>query len=125
MTKGILISPDGSFEDVDFESLEDLQQVVGGYINIFHLSLRDKKWPFIQGANMAVDEDGYAKQLPLNVTASRLSDIGGHPEMIVGKVVITGIFDKAGQFTNVNDELSELIDALSTEEQEIENASDA
>jgi len=55
-------------------SLEELQKVVGGYIEIVYLS---------EGRLMVVNEEGWLNNLPYNPSAS---EIYGHP--IVGDVLI-------------------------------------
>lgn len=59
-------------------SLEELQKMVGGYIEVVRIAKTD------HGDHMLVNEDGRMKQLPVNVSASKLFGRG----MIVGDAVV-------------------------------------
>lgn len=76
-----LIKPDGSLEDYPpagkHYTLEELQQAVGGYIEILHVE---------KGFLMVVNEQGKLKDLPVNRLASLLY---GNPfDHVVGNALV-------------------------------------
>lgn len=79
-----VITTEGFRKDVkpsngtDF-SLEELNEIVGGYIEIVHLSSTQI---------MVVNEDGKLMDLPLNVYATMIARIAGHKDTIVGNVLV-------------------------------------
>ena len=78
--KVILLKADGTRQDLTPEKNPDLKQMqdwVGGYIEVIHVSFEGKKVP------MVVNEEGLIHRLPLNYQAGR---IAGCP--IVGDVFI-------------------------------------
>lgn len=75
---------DGIIEDVtpkngnDF-TLEEMQAMVGGYIET--LSLTDGKW-------IVVNEEGKLHNLPLNFNATKIIRDNGYNDYIVGNAII-------------------------------------
>jgi len=84
MRQAILIRPDEAPMSIEVEGLEDLQELVGGYIELV-------RGP-IPGANTFVNENGKMMALPLNREATALHAsylMGG--DAICGPAVIVGI----------------------------------
>lgn len=84
--RGLKISHDGIITIVPIESLDDMQAVVGGYIETVEL----------HQAVMCVNEEGLIMKLPVNRLASSMA---GH--LIVGNVLILGPVDEYDEFTGV------------------------
>jgi hypothetical protein len=77
----IVIHPDGKMEDVESKpSLERLQELVGGYIELLSPSLHA-----LPDRHVLVNEDGLSLSLPPNPTATRMVHC---QQMLVGPVVI-------------------------------------
>lgn len=78
---GQLIQPDGTTQEVQPQgkrlTLQDLQRLVGGYIQF--IPLTDGRW-------LAVDEDGKPKGLPVNVRVTAMAALPG--DFIVGTAVV-------------------------------------
>ncbi len=76
-----VIQPDGTTQEVHSQgkrlTLQDLQRLVGGYIQFIHLA--DGRW-------LAVDEDGKPKRLPMNVRATAMAALPG--DCIVGTALV-------------------------------------
>lgn len=75
---------DGIIEDVTPKSgsdftLEEMQAMVGGYIET--LSLTDGKW-------IVVNEEGKLNNLPLNFNATKIIRDNGYNDYIVGNALI-------------------------------------
>lgn len=71
-----LFRTDGTHEEMDLRTdLDTLQKHVGGYIEFFR---------FKDGSALVVNEEGKLIQLPVNKTATVLTQAKGQPEMIVG-----------------------------------------
>ena len=70
---------------------------------------------------MFLDEDGRLKNLPINIVASGVSLAGGSISQVVGTAVFAGIANRHGEYTNISEEIGELIEKLSTEYEEIDH----
>ncbi len=85
----LLIQADGTTQEVQPQgkhfTLQDLQRLVGGYIEFIHLA--DERW-------LAVDEDGKPNRLPINVQATALAALPG--EYIVGTAVVLSAAERKG-----------------------------
>jgi hypothetical protein len=85
----ILIKPDGSKQDIapsqgNKFSLEELQELVGGYIEIVVLSVESRRI-------MVIDEEGKAKGKEVNISATMLCRISSSislTDFVVGDVVV-------------------------------------
>lgn len=63
-------------------SLDELQAVVGGYIELVRLS---------RGRDMWINEEGKLNELPINLAATKLwHEVYGPNDIIVGDVMVTG-----------------------------------
>lgn len=82
-----IISTDGTYNDVepknktDFQ-LEELQKIVGGYIEIVQLS---------NSQCMVVNEEGKVAGLPYNHLATLAAYMSGVKDVIVGNVLVCDI----------------------------------
>jgi len=81
--KGLLITTDGNARDVEFSgkiaNLKELQELVGGYIEILWLR---------GGKALVVNEEGKIYGLPVNDRATYLIEEHGLSDVIVGNVVL-------------------------------------
>ncbi len=84
MMRVLVVPPSGPCEVKEFGgSLDELQQLVGGYIEIVApMAFRDH--PRIR---MIVNEDFLAEDLPFNLFASYIYGYGTHRDPILGTVV--------------------------------------
>ena len=71
--------PKTHFRSKEPPSIEEAQKIIGGYVQLV---------PLPDGTQMLVDEDGLAKELPLNVSASERAASAGYFPHIVGDVLI-------------------------------------
>lgn len=96
--KAILILPSGATSVVNWTTLEDMQQLVGGYIELLRCR---------EGFGAYVNEDGKAMGLPFNPKATNLCVKflwGGEPlDKIVGSMVLVGPGTADGDDTDVPD----------------------
>lgn len=73
----VLLKSDGSKEvDVQIKTLHQMQELVGGYIEIVYL--KDKA--------LVVNEEGLLKNLPINIQATDIAK-----QIIVGDAIYCGI----------------------------------
>ena len=81
----LIIRTDGSTEEINNPTLEQLQEAVGGYIEYVPIRT-DKTGPFEHWANyMYCNEEGKLKGLEYNMRATVLIDFD---DAIVGNVVV-------------------------------------
>lgn len=97
--------PDEPITEVQVESLEDYQAIVGGYIEPVDVSAL--------GITMYINEEGLLQQLPLN---SRTTFLWWYfvPEarqtaMLVGPALVVGLPDRNGESTDIPREARELL----------------
>ena len=103
--KGVLIFPDGTYEEKVFKQLSDYQSAVDGLIEPVRL-FDGKGNDYATGY---VNEEGLLQSLPLNTTASALSMLLGNNPMLVGNMIIVGTCDDEGYDTNINETLLNFI----------------
>ena len=86
LTTSVIYRADGLKEPISPKNgknfqLEELQEIVGGYIEIIHLPTLEKK--------MVMNEDGKAMELPINRLATEiLRDAYATSDIVVGDVLI-------------------------------------
>ena len=82
---GIKITTDNTMTIQDFDGLDDLQDAVGGYIEMVRIN---------EGTNLIVNEEGLMKDLPRNPTAESLcresSCWTSNISTLLGDVVVVG-----------------------------------
>tara|TARA_Y100000310_G_C20581682_1_gene763324 strand:+ start:960 stop:1346 length:387 start_codon:yes stop_codon:yes gene_type:complete len=82
---GIKITTDNTMTIQDFDGLDDLQDAVGGYIEMVRIN---------EGTNLIVNEEGLMKDLPRNPTAESLcresSCWTSNISILLGDVVVVG-----------------------------------
>jgi hypothetical protein len=85
----IVLKPDGSRDEIEqatYPTLEQLQKLVGGYIELQHVDFRDAL------REMFINEDGKRENLPVNEEATRVWLRGRQymrgRDVIVGPAVI-------------------------------------
>ena len=82
--KSFVLTPDGARRDVapagDAWTLQELQSLVGGYIEVL---------PISGDRLMVVDEDGVMRGLAPNLEAEILADPRGHFGHVLGVAVVT------------------------------------
>jgi hypothetical protein len=85
----LLIQADGTTQEVQPQgkhfTLQDLQRLVGGYIEFIHLT--DGRW-------LAMDEDRKLKGLPVNIHAAALAALPG--DFLVGPAVVLSAAERKG-----------------------------
>lgn len=85
----LVIQTNGATQEVQPQrkhfTLQELQGLVGGYIEFIHLT--DGRW-------LVVDEDGKPKRLPMNIHATAMAGLPG--DSIVGTVVVLSAADHKG-----------------------------
>ena len=98
--KAVKISTAGAKEVVELEYgnvLKDLQEAVGGYIELISLH------HFV--ADLWVNEDGRMHHLAPNPLATKLwASEAPHAEMLLGDVIVTGPSDDSGETLGLTDE---------------------
>jgi hypothetical protein len=82
----ILYKTDGTMEEVKPRSgtkfeLEELQKIVGGWIEIVRT---------LDGKKMVINEEGKNKQMALNILATRIYIYGRHDPIVGPALVVTG-----------------------------------
>lgn len=97
--KAVLIDKgDVKFIDGDFNRLSELQEIVGGMIEMLPFS------PPASGAHCYINEEGKLIGLPLNELATLLMrDIISYDDFIVGPMVVLGSDDFGGEDDVPND----------------------
>ena len=76
----VLIKVDGTTKDVKAQTLAEMQEAVGGYIEIIAIS---------KTSYMILNEEGKLKGLPVNVLATRLTrGVLGDDDVVVGDVLL-------------------------------------
>jgi len=99
MTKAILIEVSGNVRRVEINSYDDLNRIVGGYIEGIYLGET--------GHFAYLNEDGIALGLPMNRLATELCyrwNVGLIPgDYIKGSMVIVGPADDDGNETDVSE----------------------
>lgn len=93
--KTVVINVDGTAKVCDLNSLEDLQQAVGGYIEAIALG---------NNASAYINEEGKLRSLPLNAVATAIAHRKNSlrlNDFIVGPMVILGIPDENGNDTDI------------------------
>lgn len=71
-------------------SLSELQEIVGGLIEIVQVSFRDDPNAEYEMCDMIINEDGLGLGLPVNLTATRLmaETYPDYPAYIVGPAIV-------------------------------------
>jgi len=71
-----LFRTDGTHEEIELRTdLDTLQKFVGGYIEFYQ---------FTDGSALVVNEEGKLLDLPVNKTATALTQVKRKPDLIVG-----------------------------------------
>ena len=112
MVKALLVTIDNTVTEVTYTGYEDLQALVGGYVEAIML----------KGAMMYVDEDarmkGYGPD-DFNAIARHVCGLGGRVDIltggILGSVVIAGLPDGQGNDTDVTDEGRRMVELVMRE----------
>lgn len=101
--KAILITPNGKVSRVAPKTLSELQNIVGGYVQVISLPKCEHE--------MYVNEDGIALGLPYNSIASKLCidmETGLAPmDFIKGNAVVVGPVDSEGYDTDIAENLAQ------------------
>lgn len=95
-TKGVILYPDNTYQEKEFDGLKDLQDAVGGLIE--HLPLR--------GASAFINEDGKRLELDFNNLATLTALLSGsitYWDNIKGNMVLVGESDDEGENTDISD----------------------
>lgn len=112
MTIGIVIRPDKTIEEREFNSLRDRQKVVEGYIEAIYLS---------DGSTMWINEEGRYQfgATEFNSIATDVCGLGGRADIllqgILGPVIVEGPVDADGDGTNITDTARRWIQRVSRE----------
>lgn len=116
---GIVIEPNQVFERKIPNKLSAWQEFVGGWVEGHHLNFPGKDWPFTIGAKILMNEEGALGNppLPINRVASRIfGRYSGKNEVpIYGTVIIFGMEDNRGNYTNINPEIVEWVMGIAKE----------
>lgn len=115
--KGVVIFSNGTYEERTFNSLNDLQIGVDGFI----CSVRLFNGKGEQYAQAYVDDEGILKGKPMNYQASALSFLLGNTPQLVGNMVIVGNADDEGWDTDINPTLLAFIKQIFPERKEQES----
>ncbi|MBN9201593.1 MAG: DUF3846 domain-containing protein [Microbacterium chocolatum] len=101
----IPVDPDEPITEIQVDSLEDYQAIVGGYIEPVDV-------PAL-GITIYVNEEGLLRQLPLNSRATFLwwyfVPEARQKAMLVGTTLLVGLPDRGGESTDVPREATELL----------------
>jgi hypothetical protein len=95
--KAIKISADNKVEEltVDFTSLETVQKLVGGILQVIDFTPSLSAW---------MNEEGKLMQLPVNLSATKVWEFFfGFSDVLVGDVVFTGGADSEGNVMSIGD----------------------
>ena len=103
--KGVVIYPNGEYEEKVFKQLSDYQEAVGGLIEIVKLFKGNGE----DYATAYVNEEGALLNHPLNGTASALSFMLGNNPMLLGNMIIVGVDNGEGYDTDINEGLLNFI----------------
>ena len=93
---GVYISSDGEIGIKDFVTHADIENNLGGYIELVRPCGLSPKY------FMLVNEEGLIKELPINVLASYLYGTFSHGAPIVGNVIIFAANNTLTDFTGIN-----------------------
>lgn len=103
MPQAIVIKTNGQIESTNMESLTDMQEAVGGYIE--SIGIDESKY----GVSVYCNEEGRIHELPINMACCMwLLQNGMYPALeypIHGDVVVTGKCDDEGNDTDVPEDL--------------------
>lgn len=94
-TKGVVLYPDGTYARRVFDSLEKMQESVGGLIEIMRLP----------NANAYINEEGKIHDLDFNNNATLLSLLAGNItywDNIKGNMIIVGTDNGEGYDTDIS-----------------------
>lgn len=112
MIKVLIIKPDESITIQEISpTLENLQSIVGGYIELI---------PFGPMANAYINEDGIALNLPRNQLATMLAEhflnkmgrILLRGDYIKGTMIVVGLSDDEGNNTDVPSDVVDEVDSF-------------
>jgi hypothetical protein len=89
----VVINPDNTFEHRRLEELSQYQEIVGGLIEAVRL------YDYTYDNDVAtfyVREDGWDKELPMNIIAGGISHLLNNEDMLYGKAILVGKADENG-----------------------------
>lgn len=100
MARAVIIRANGTTYVEDVTSLEEWQEIVGGYVQWVN---------FNDGCGVLCNEDGISLNLPRNERATHFANkrqIGWAPDdFFKGHVIVVGPLDDDGKYTDVPKEL--------------------
>lgn len=101
----IPVDPDEPMTEVQVDSLEDCQEIVGGYIEPVDITEL--------GITIYVNEEGLLRQLPLNSRATFLwwyfVPEARQKAMLVGPTLVVGLPNRSGESTDIPQGATELL----------------
>jgi Domain of unknown function (DUF3846) len=115
--KGVVLFTDGTYATRTFKQLKDLQDAVGGLIEIIHLYDASGN----DFATAYVNEEGRLLDLPLNPFGGSLSFMLGNNPMLVGNMVVVGIDDGDGNDTDIDEQLLAFIEKVCPQQQLVQD----
>lgn len=116
MPKGVVLYPDGTYEEKDFNGLKDMQDAVNGLIEIVHM------YDYYGDEVLTgyVNEEGILLGLPLNTVASALSFMFGNNPMMLGNMIVLGKDDGEGNDTDIPQDITAFIKKVCADKNKIE-----
>lgn len=116
MPKGVVLYPNGTYEEKDFNGLKDMQDAVNGLIEIVHM------YDYYGDEVLTgyVNEEGILLGLPLNTVASALSFMFGNNPMMLGNMIVLGKDDGEGNDTDIPQDISAFIKKVCADKNKID-----
>jgi hypothetical protein len=116
MPKGVVLYPNGTYEEKDFNGLKDMQDAVNGLIEIVHM------YDYYGDEVLTgyVNEEGILLGLPLNTVASALSFMFGNNPMMLGNMIVLGKDDGEGNDTDIPQDITAFIKKVCADKNKIE-----
>ena len=117
MPKGVVLYPNGTYEEKDFNGLKDMQDAVNGLIEIVHM------YDYYGDEVLTgyVNEEGILLGLPLNTVASALSFMFGNNPMMLGNMIVLGKDDGEGNDTDIPQDITAFIKKVCADKNKIES----
>lgn len=117
MAAGVILFTNGSYKEQDFNTLKDMQDAVGGLIEI--VKLYDARGKDV--ATAYVNEEGIMLNLPLNSFGGAFSFMLGNNPMLMGDMIVVGVDDGDGYDTDIDPLLLSFIKHVLPTSKELED----